>query len=72
MQPRLAGIARGLDHSLLNELPPFRDRVPSAEHQAEYIYRRLYSEIHSEYGTRVRLVKVRVIQEPGAWVEYEP
>ncbi|MGD2217967.1 MAG: 6-carboxytetrahydropterin synthase, partial [Gemmatimonadales bacterium] len=72
VQPRLAALARELDHRLLNELEPFRHGAPSAESQAEFFYRRLSLEIENAYGPAVRLAKIRVIQEPEAWVEYEP
>ena len=72
VQPLLAALVAQLDHRLLNELEPFRDGVPSAERQAEYFYRRLSEEIEREWGPRVRVVRIRVIQEPEAWVEYEP
>lgn len=72
VQPRLAALADELDHRLLNELEPFRDGNPSAERQAEFFYRRLGPEIEAAYGAAVRLARIRVIQEPEAWVEYEP
>lgn len=72
VQPLLAGIAGELDHRLLNDLEPFAGLVPSAERQAEYFYRRFSQEVEREYGKSVRVVKIRVIQEPGAWAEYEP
>lgn len=72
VQPRLAALADELDHRLLNELEPFRDGNPSAERQAEFFYRRLGPEIEEAYGAAVRLARIRVIQEPEAWVEYEP
>lgn len=71
-QLRLAAIAAELDHQLLNDLEPFRDGVPSAERQAEYFYRRLAEVIDREPGAGVRLLKIRVVQEPDAWAEYEP
>ena len=72
VQPRLAALAAELDHRLLNELEPFRAGAPSAERQAEYFYRGLSDTLAREYGPRVRLVRIKVIQEPDAWVEYEP
>ncbi len=72
VQPRLAALAAELDHCLLNELEPFRDTTPSAERQAQFFYRRFGLEIENAYGPAVRLAKIRVIQEPEAWVEYEP
>lgn len=72
VQPLLASISDQLDHRLLNDLEMFRDRTPSAEAQAEFFYERLGQAIHERFGPRVRLARVRVIQEPDAWVEYEP
>jgi 6-pyruvoyltetrahydropterin/6-carboxytetrahydropterin synthase len=72
VQPLVAGVADELDHRLLNDLDPFAGLVPSAERQAEYIYHRLSREVEREYGKSVRVVKIRVTQEPGAWAEYEP
>ena len=70
-QPRLAALADEFDHRLLNQLEPFRGGVPSAERQAHYFFERLYVMIESEFAPAVKLVKVRVIQEPDAWAEYE-
>jgi 6-pyruvoyltetrahydropterin/6-carboxytetrahydropterin synthase len=72
VQPLLASISAELDHRLLNDLEMFRDKTPSAEAQAEYFYHRLNKDIGERHGARVRLARVRVIQEPDAWVEYEP
>lgn len=72
VQSRLQSIARELDHRLLNDLDAFKDGAPSAERQALFFFRRMQSEIEAEYGVNVRLVKVRIYQEPDAWVEYAP
>lgn len=72
LQPALAAIADELDHRLLNEMEPFRGGVPSAERQAEYIFKRLSEEIAREYSSGVRLVKIRVRQEPDSWAEFQP
>ncbi len=72
LQPTLAAIAGELDHRMLNELEPFRGDAPSAERQAEYIYRRLSQEIAREYGPELRLVSIRVRQEPDSWAEFQP
>ncbi len=71
VRERLEILARELDHYLLNEREPFRGVVPSAERQAEFFYTRLNEQIVSDFGPGVRLVKIRVVQEPEAWVEYE-
>ncbi len=72
VQPLLAAVANELDHRVLNELESFRGVVPSAERQAEFFFRRLSDDVDREFGGRVRLAKIKVIQEPDAWVEYEP
>lgn len=72
VQPLLAAVANELDHRVLNELEPFQGVVPSAELQAEYFFRRLSADVEREFGGGVRLAKIKVIQEPDAWVEYEP
>jgi len=72
VQPLLAAVANELDHRVLNELEPFQGVVPSAEVQAEYFFRRLSADVEREFGGGVRLAKIKVIQEPDAWVEYEP
>ncbi len=71
VQPILAAIAAELDHRCLNDLEPFAGGAPSAERQAEYFYRRLSEVVEREHAG-VRVVRVRVIQEPDAWAEYEP
>ncbi len=71
LQPQLDAIAQELDHRLLNELEPFRGTAPTAEHQARYFFQRLSEEVRAEFGPRVRVAKIRVVQEPDAWAEYE-
>lgn len=71
-QERLAAIAAELDHRVLNELAPFEGIVPSAEAQAEFFFGRLREEVTTEYGEKVHVSRVRVIQMPDAWAEYEP
>ncbi|HSG82763.1 MAG TPA: 6-carboxytetrahydropterin synthase [Gemmatimonadota bacterium] len=72
IQPRLEELADELDHRLLNELEPFRGATPSAERQAEYFYHRLSATLRHQFGTRLRVLRVRVTQEPDAWAEFEP
>ena len=71
VQPLLREVAARLDHRVLNELTPFREAPPSAERQAEHLFRELEALLNRS-GTGVRLVKIRITQEPDAWVEYEP
>ncbi len=72
IQPHLAGLAEQLDHRLLNELEMFQGATPSAERQAEFFYQRLGAIVEREFGSSVRVAKVKVIQLPDAWAEYEP
>lgn len=72
IQAELDRVAGELDHRLLNELEPFRERAPSAEHQARYFYERLVTWVEESLAPGVRLARVRVIQRPDAWAEYEP
>lgn len=72
VQAELDRLAGELDHRRLNDLEPFRERVPSAEHQARYFYERLRSWVEESLRDGVRLARVRVMQRPEAWAEYEP
>jgi 6-pyruvoyltetrahydropterin/6-carboxytetrahydropterin synthase len=72
LQPELTRIAAELDHRLLNDLEPFSGASPSAERQALYFYTRLTDAVGSLFEGRVRLARIRITQEPDAWVEYEP
>lgn len=71
VEPELKRITAELDHRLLNELEPFAGSTPSAEHQARYLFSRLSAVLAARFGDRVRLDRIRVIQEPDAWVEYQ-
>jgi 6-pyruvoyltetrahydropterin/6-carboxytetrahydropterin synthase len=50
-------ILEDLDHRLLNELPAFEHRNPTAENLARYVYERLADRLPRE---RVKLDRVRV------------
>ena len=56
-----------LDHSLLNEIPPFDSINPTAENIAAYIYRRLGEEINEP---RVRVHAVTIWETERACVRY--
>ncbi|MEW6441775.1 MAG: 6-carboxytetrahydropterin synthase QueD [bacterium] len=47
-----------LDHSFLNDHPFFRDRLPTAEHLARFIYQRLAGSMPADRGARLRRVRV--------------
>lgn len=71
-QQLLERVASELDHRFLNRLEAFEGETPSAERQAAYFYSRLTPVVDQALGSGVRIAKVRVIQEPDAWAEYEP
>lgn len=72
VEPLLDKLAARLDHRLLNELIPFKEEgPPSAERQAEYFFRELDSALKAS-AIDVRLVKIRITQDPDTWAEYEP
>ena len=71
VQPLLSEVAARLDHRILNELAPFQELAPSAERQAEYFFHELDGALKRS-GTRARLVRIRITQDPDAWAEYEP
>jgi 6-pyruvoyltetrahydropterin/6-carboxytetrahydropterin synthase len=49
-----------LDHRLLNEVPPFTDMNPTAEHVAAYVYGRLAHLLSALPPPQVQLVSVTV------------
>jgi 6-pyruvoyltetrahydropterin/6-carboxytetrahydropterin synthase len=60
-------VIRELDHRNLNlDVPWFRDRIPSAEHIAMYIWHRLAPKL-----PRGQLRRVRLWETPRNWVDYE-
>ena len=62
-----AEVVRELDHRNLNlDVAWFRDRIPSAEHIAVYIWQRLAPRI-----PRGRLKRVRLWETPRNYVDYE-
>jgi 6-pyruvoyltetrahydropterin/6-carboxytetrahydropterin synthase len=60
-------ILEGLDHSFLNELPPFKDQNPSSENIAAYIFRELGNELND---TRVKVSKVTAWESDFASATY--
>jgi len=57
-------ILERLDHSNLNETPPFDEINPSSENIARFIYDELQKKL------KVRLESVEVWESPDAWVTY--
>ncbi len=60
-------ILKELDHTYLNELPPFRDRNPSSENIAEYIFDRLSREINDD---NMKVSKVAAWESDTACATY--
>jgi 6-pyruvoyltetrahydropterin/6-carboxytetrahydropterin synthase len=60
-------ILEDLDHSFLNELPPFKDQNPSSENIAAYIFRELGDELND---TRIKVSKVTAWESDFASATY--
>lgn len=60
-------ILEGLDHKNLNEHPAFREKNPTSEHLAMYIYKELASKIDTE---NIRVSKVRVCESSSSGASY--
>lgn len=65
LKERLRGVLEELDHTFLNELPPFRELNPTSEHLARYIFERLRAELPIG-GLR----RVTVWESPGSCATY--
>jgi len=69
LKGELRAVLEELDHKYLNELPYFKEREPSSENIARYIYEGLRGRLE---GQGVNLWKVTVWESEGAgasWVE---
>lgn len=60
-------VLSGMDHSDLNELPAFKDRNPSSENIARFLYQELSKGINTD---RVKVSKIKVCETPGAGAFY--
>jgi 6-pyruvoyltetrahydropterin/6-carboxytetrahydropterin synthase len=67
LEGALQEAAAGLDHRMLNELPEFADKNPTAENLAVYFFRTLGGKIR---GDNAEILRVRVQEGPGAEVCY--
>lgn len=56
-----------MDHSDLNEFPPFRDLNPSSENIARYLFQELSRVINTD---TVQVSKIKVCETPGAGAYY--
>lgn len=72
LEALLAEIAQPLDHRLLNEVGPFCEVNPTAEHIAAYFWSRLQPRLQALVGQRaVRLRTVRVQENDRTCVTYQ-
>jgi len=60
-------ILEGLDHKNLNEHPAFREKNPTSENLAMFIYRELTSKINTE---NIRVSKVRVCESANSGASF--
>ncbi len=60
-------ILEGLDHKNLNEHPDFREKNPTSENLAMFIYRGLSSKINTE---NIRVSKVRVCESANSGASF--
>jgi 6-pyruvoyltetrahydropterin/6-carboxytetrahydropterin synthase len=60
-------IIERLDHTYLNEVPPFHEMNPSSENIARFFYEELGGSVEG-----VCLSSVEVWESPDAWVTYCP
>lgn len=56
-----------MDHRNLNDLPAFKDRNPTSENLARYVYRELSGKLDAP---AIKVVKVKVCETPDAGVTY--
>ena len=68
LKRELRDLADGLDHELINEIPPFTEWEPSAENQARYFYEQLKARLPEEIAAG--LVYARVWETPNQWALY--
>ncbi len=67
LKKELDVILEGLDHKNLNEHPTFREKNPTSENLAMFIFRELSSKINTE---NIRVSKVRVCESANSGASY--
>ena len=63
-------VTAGLDHQLLNEVPPFTEVNPTAENVAAFVYTELARKLADRAGDRVVLDSVTIHENDRLSVEY--
>lgn len=67
LKRELDAILEELDHKYLNELPEFREKNPTSENLAQYIYRRLANTVNDG---KVKISRVRVCESRTSGASY--
>jgi 6-pyruvoyltetrahydropterin/6-carboxytetrahydropterin synthase len=60
------------DHRVLNEVPPFDERNPTAEVLAEHVYDEVSRRLAKSAGGRIRAARVEVWENDTSCAAYEP
>ena len=60
-------VVQRLDHSNLNELPPFKHENPTSENIARFLYHELAERLNSD---DVSISRIKVSETPGAGATY--
>ena len=68
LKAALRGLAEGLDHVNLNDLPQFRDIETSAENQARFFFEELSARLPEPAASG--LLYARVWESPTQWAQY--
>lgn len=63
-------VTSGLDHQLLNEVPPFTEVNPTAENVAAFVYTELARKLADRAAGRVALASVTIHENDRLSVEY--
>ncbi|MDR2198520.1 MAG: 6-carboxytetrahydropterin synthase QueD [Deltaproteobacteria bacterium] len=70
IKKRLNGVLDEIDHKYLNELPYFKERNPSSENIAYFIFSKLARDIDSDSGGRAWLYSVSAWESDNAAATY--
>jgi len=68
LKKALAGVLSELDHTNLNDHPEFKDKNPSSERLAQYIYKRLKEDL--KLFRDIEMVRVTVCETSKTGVTY--
>lgn len=68
VKKHLRALADRLDHTNLNDIPPFDEIEPSAENQAKYFYEEMKRLLPQHMGDAI--LYARVWETPTQWAQY--